>query len=145
MKVWNKIFKRRMSLILFQDHKNVVTIYKFTATIRYQVFNEKQTVQSIEIREGQPLINDIYSCNCENSEFYDPDHSHIITGDLHLIKNQTLRKLITKGPNFREPQLLREIDHPIEDIARSLRLKQKLEDTAMDLWVNKVKEKSKTR
>ena len=37
----------------------------------------------------------------ETSEFCDPDHGHITTGDLHVVKNQRLRKLFTKGPNCR--------------------------------------------
>ena len=42
----------------------------------------------------------INPCNCENSEFCDPEDD-IITGDLRLVKNEKLKKLFTKGPNFR--------------------------------------------
>ena len=31
------------------------------------------------------------------------NHGHILTGDLRIIENEPLRKLIQKGPNFREP------------------------------------------
>ena len=47
-------------------------------------------------------------CNCQNSPFVDRDHGHIITGDLRFIENQHLRKLISNGPNYREP---RHINH----------------------------------
>ena len=57
-----------------------VTTYILTATIRNIVFNYKQTVESKELDEGQPLNDDIYPCNCENSEFCEPDHGNIITG-----------------------------------------------------------------
>ena len=40
-------------------------------------------------------------CNCENSEFCDPEDDNIITGDLRLVKNEKLKKLFTKGLNFR--------------------------------------------
>ena len=43
-------------------------------------------------------------CQCSNSLFSDPHHHHIITGDLRLVENNKLRKLLTKGPNFREPR-----------------------------------------
>ena len=36
---------------------------------------------------------------------------------------------------------MKKIDHAIEEFAGSFGLKYELEDTAMDLWVNKVKEK----
>ena len=75
MKVW------RTSMLLefnLQDHQNIpVTAYELTATIRNKAFNYKQKVELIELDEGQPLSDDIYPCNCENSEFCDPDHRHI--------------------------------------------------------------------
>ena len=51
------------------------------------------------------------------------------------------------GPTFREPKSLnysrckKEIDRAFEEFAGSLILKHKLEDTAVDLWENKAKEK----
>ena len=64
-----------------------------------------------------------------------------------MIKNEKLRKLFTKSPNFRELQSLnhvickKEIDHVIEKLAGRLKLKYELEDTAMDLLEKKFKEK----
>ena len=49
----------------------------------------------------QSLNDNIYRYNCENLEFCNSDHGHIITGDLHFAKNQKLRKSIPNGPNFR--------------------------------------------
>ena len=90
-----------------QEHENIpVTTYKLVATIRNKVFNYKQTVETIELEERQSLNDDIYPCNCENSEFGDADHVLIMTRDLHLTKNQKIRKLFTKGRSFREPQSL---------------------------------------
>ena len=74
-----------------------------TATIRNKVCNYKQTVESIELDKGQSRNDDLCLYNCENSELCDLDHGHTITGDKRIIKNQKLRKLFTKGPNFREP------------------------------------------
>ena len=44
-------------------------------------------------------------CRCTNfdKKFCDPNHKHIVTGDLSIISNSLLRNLISKGPNFREP------------------------------------------
>lgn len=42
-------------------------------------------------------------CDCVDFSFYDPYHKHITTRDLRVIKNNNLRKLLTKGPNYREP------------------------------------------
>ena len=44
-------------------------------------------------------------CRCANldKKFCDPNHKHIVTGDLSIISNSLLRDLIGKGPNFCEP------------------------------------------
>ena len=139
-------------LFNLQDYEKIpVTTDKLTATIRNKVYKYKETVESKEVDEGQSLNDFIYTCYCKNSEFCDPDYGHIITGNLSLIKNQKIKKIFSKGPNFREPQSLnyfrckKEIDRAIEESAGILRLIHKLEDTAMDLWVNKGKEKVKSR
>ena len=68
-----------------------------------------------------------------------------------FLKKQKLRNFFTETPKFREPQpsnyssCKKEIDPAIEEFAGSLRIKHKLENTAMDLWVNKVKEKVKNK
>ena len=43
-------------------------------------------------------------CDCQNSSFLNKDHGHILTGDLRIINNKHLRKLMSKGPNYREPK-----------------------------------------
>ena len=50
---------------------------------------------------------DINSCECKNSQFCDPHHGHILTGDLRIIENRNLRKRLTKGPNFRPSTTIR--------------------------------------
>ena len=40
--------------------------------------------------------------NPKDSEFCDPHHGHIVTGDLRVVSNTKLRKLLSKGPNYRE-------------------------------------------
>ena len=46
-------------------------------------------------------------CDTSDSSFCDPHHhEHIITWDLWIIKNNKLRKLLTKAPNYREPRTI---------------------------------------
>ena len=42
-------------------------------------------------------------CNCTTSPFTDPNHRHIVTGDIRIVQNNKLRKLLCKGPKYREP------------------------------------------
>ena len=76
--------------------------YKLSTPIRDKIFNYKQTVESICLNEDDSLNAD--ECTCLHSPFCDQDHGHIITGDLRIVENSKLRKLLTKGPNYREPK-----------------------------------------
>ena len=45
-------------------------------------------------------------CSCKNSIIMNQHHGHILTGDLQVIGNDKRRKLVSKGPNYRESKLL---------------------------------------
>ena len=42
-------------------------------------------------------MNDL-PCNCTTPPFTDPNHGHIVTGDMHIVQNNELRKLLCKSP-----------------------------------------------
>ena len=68
--------------------------------------NYKDVVQNIDINDKETFGTGLTQCACKNSSFINKDHGHIITGDLRLIENQSLRKIISKGPNYREPKTI---------------------------------------
>ena len=82
-----------------EDHIPMIS-FKLGPTIRSNIFNYKETIEGIEIKNN--MIN-IEECDCINSKFIDKNSGHIITGDLRIIENKKLRRLLSKGPNFREP------------------------------------------
>ena len=78
-----------------------MVVFDLVNPIRSKIFNYKKTVQEIDVKAflADPSI---LPCSCANSPFKDPHHGHIITGDLSIVHNNKLRKLIAKGPKFRE-------------------------------------------
>ena len=42
------------------------------------------------------------TCNCDSSRYTYAPAGHVVTGDLSIIADYILRKLITKGPSYRE-------------------------------------------
>ena len=68
-------------------------------TIGSKIFNYKDVVEDLETLEWN---DDEHKCDCSNSEFCDPSHGHIVTGNLNIITNDKLRSLLTKGPTYRE-------------------------------------------
>ena len=93
-----------LPLQLQEELKVPFPTYKLDAPIRSKILNYKEAVNSvhIEIDEDISIIQNLPSCECSSSPFCDPHHNHIVTGDLRIIENQKLRKLFSKGPNYRE-------------------------------------------
>jgi len=91
----------------FNDDENLpAVVYSLEGTIRNKIFNYKQTVADIDSEDLVTYGTGLASCDCADSEFCDPNHGHILTGDLRVIGNQKLRKLVARGPNFREAKTI---------------------------------------
>ena len=77
---------------------------KLDSPIRNKILNYRQTVSAlnVEIDEDVAFLSEQLSCECSISPFCDPHHKHIVTGDLRVIEHNKLRKLFSKGLNYRE-------------------------------------------
>ena len=90
----------------FQNDEVPSIVYRLNNTIRNKIFNYKQTVNEIDVSDKSTYGTGLTSCQCHNSSFVDDNYGHIATGDLRFIENSVLRKLLCKGPNYREPQTI---------------------------------------
>ena len=119
-------------------------VYNLCSTIRNKLFNYKETVNNIDVNDQVTYGTGLSTCNCQNSAFVDKDHGHIVTGDLRIIKNRHLRKLISKGPNYREPRNLnwnkcREvIKNGLDSYIHSVFVKHKVDNADMVPWRDSV-------
>ena len=116
--------------------------------------NYEQTVRSIQhMTEGDISLtldsetSSLFPCSCSDSEYCDPHHGHIVTGDLRIIENAKLRKLFSKGPNYRENKTinynscLKEITSALNICASNMARKYQLDLKMFDNWISLVKEK----
>ena len=69
-----------------------------TKTIAGKIFNFKQSITDIDFELGTTNI----SCDCHVSDVRYEPVGHVITGNLGIVENRKLRKLLDKGPSFRE-------------------------------------------
>ena len=80
-------------------------VYKLSTPISSTIFNFKKFVKNLDtnlfIQD-----NSILPCTCDNSPFKDPYHKHIVSGDLNIVTNNKLRKLLSKGLKYRESKPL---------------------------------------
>ena len=80
-----------------------MVVFELNKCIRSKIFNHKKTIQDLDVDEF--LANpSILPCCCADSPFRDNHHGHIISGDLRIVESNKLRKLLTKGPKFRESE-----------------------------------------
>ena len=128
-----------------ENHLPIVTT-RLDAPIRNKILNYKNTVSdlNIEFENDNYFVRDLPDCDCENSQFNDEHHKHIVTGDLRIIQNNKLRKLISKGPNYREPRFLNyekcltTIKTNLNEFSKQLIHKYKLQKGSLDDWENNI-------
>ena len=80
-------------------------VYTLDSPIGQKIFNFNKFVTSLNV-ENFIQNNSILPCECANSTFSNKHHSHIVSGDLRLVKNNKLRKLFAKGPKYRESKFI---------------------------------------
>ena len=83
------------------ENKPPMIVFDLVRPIRSKIFNHKKTVQEVDI-DTFLADSSILPCSCADSPFIDRHHGHIITGDLRIVQNNKLRKLLAKGPKYRE-------------------------------------------
>ena len=94
----NKLVNSKVP-IYFKEKEPPVISYKYTDNISRKVFNYNQTLSDVNLSK---YGNWNQSCDCKSSTFCYGPHGHIITGDLRSVKNRKLRRLLSKGPKYRE-------------------------------------------
>ena len=87
--------------IYFNDKEPPVIGYRFNKSIAGKLFNYRETLSEDGIDHFENII---LICSCNNSPFKDPNHGHVITGNLDIVKNETSKNFIKKGPKYRLPQ-----------------------------------------
>ena len=78
-------------------------IYTLAPPIATKIFNFNKFVAELDINN---FVNNMDSvpCTCQDSNFKHKDLGHILTGDLSIVENNSLRKILSKGPKYREPK-----------------------------------------
>ena len=86
------------SLYYFENKEPPIICYKYNKPIRSTIFNFDKLVANLDIDTKTPDSSD-----CKNSKFCYEPAGHIITGNLKIISDSTIRSIISKGPKYRLP------------------------------------------
>ena len=85
----------------FLDQEPPIIGYRYNPSIAGLIFNYKK---ALDPNYMASIDTSNIACNCINSIYKDPHHGHIVTGDLGLVQNETLRNILKKGPKYRLPR-----------------------------------------
>ena len=80
-------------------------IFNLKEPVGSKIFNFNKFSSSFDVKSFVKDPNTL-PCSCANSSFKDPHHKHIVTGDLRIVENEKLRKLLSRGPKYRESKQL---------------------------------------
>ena len=146
----NKILNETTDCIpeYFKHRSAPCVLFTRTNSIRSDILNYRQTIDDIKIHEWKDRP---YTCDCHKSEFADPHHKHIVTGDLNVIQNKSLRELLEKGPTYREEQKIdwkaiqNEISKGLTQCKLDWAKKEKVDPAHLDEWKSKTMMKVMTR
>lgn len=78
---------------------NIHKTYKYSVTLRQRTFNYNNFAEYLS-------SNDNLHCFCNDplySQYVNSTHGHIITGNLNIVRNDSLRLLMNYGTMFRIP------------------------------------------
>ena len=127
----------------FNDKSVPKISYTYTTPIAPRIFNYKKVLQNLRIDDFKAKPPD---CSCASSPFKYSPSGHVITGDLNIISNESLRNVLSKGPKYREPKSInwnfnfKLLMDAVEDYARKWNKRE--QDTEIDSlseWVKAVR------
>jgi len=112
-------------------------MYVYTRPIASKHFNYKHVLRDFNIDDFKPMPPD---CNCASfPSIYNPT-GRVITGDLKIINNTSLREVFAKGPKYREPKSIN-LKHnfkilmdSVEDYARHWTQREKEDLNTLSEW-----------
>ena len=85
----SKLVKK--SIPSFFQNQTPIISYSHMKTITDKSFNLKQSIKDLDL-----------SCDCHVSDYRYEPVGHVVTGNLGIVGNRKLRKLLSKGPSYRE-------------------------------------------
>ena len=72
--------------------------YSYQKPIAGKIFNYKQALRELDFDSGTSNM----TCDCAHSKYNYIPAGHVVTGDLRIVTDRHIRKLLMKGPQFRE-------------------------------------------
>ena len=83
--------------VYFRDKEPPIVSYEYTSIVASKIFNFAPALSNLNVSEYFFIPQ---TCQFKESKFCYEPHGHVIIGDLRVIENARLRKLVAKGSNI---------------------------------------------
>ena len=123
--------------------------YKYDIPMGRRIFNYSSFLKNLDNTQIRTILDN--DCSCSHSPYIYEPHGHIITGNLDIIPDNTLRLLLSYGTKFREPvylsssDLFNSLSNDIEEFINKKGRKYRLRNEEFEEWKNEVKRVLKNR
>lgn len=124
----------------------VEVVYKYVESVRRKLLNYKRVLEQAEGRgaAAEP-------CTCSRSKFTDKRLGHVCTGDLTIVRNRSLRRLLELGPKYRErrsecwKEVEEEVERALDELVGEWSRREDVTEETFGAWKAKAKETVKER
>ena len=127
----------------FKDTSVPIISYTYTTPIAPKIFNHKHVLQNLTSDDLKAKPPD---CSCNSSPYKYSPSGHVITGDLNIVDNLSLRSIFAKGPKYREPQSInwkynfKPLMDAVEDYARKwIKREHDTELDSLSEWIKAIR------
>ncbi len=128
----------------FTNKIPLMVYYKYNTTVGRKLLNYNHFLKNLTKEQIKHIIGN--ECACSSSPFNYEHHNHIITGNLDIITNFELRKIMLLGAKYREPTYLRpetiktSLFQYIDNFVKIKSQKHGIDTKEFENWTNRVKE-----
>ena len=132
----------------FKNQSAPKVSYTYTSSIASKIFNYKQSLCNFHFDNGIPQLP---TCSCSASPFLYQPAGHVVTGDLNIVENHSLRNLLMKGPKYRENRSFnwkynfKLVMDSVEEYARGWAKQEGVEADTLSEWIKSIRHLLKRR
>ena len=121
-----------------QKHVPLKVFYRYEKPISLYICNYGKFLKNLTLSDIKNIIDT--PCHCKTSPFNYPPLGHVLTGDLSIVANEELRKILSFGCKYRIP-----LNRSVNDIKMSILndldnfikvkcIKYRLRNTSFSTW-----------
>ena len=127
-----------------QQYTPLRVFYKYNNPIRLKICNYGAFLKNLSMSDVENVLNN--PCSCSTSPFLYTPLGHVVTGNLEIVENSKLRKVLSFGCKYRIPvnlpssEIKKSLTESLDYFINSKSKKYKLNNDDFKTWKDRVSE-----